>query len=225
MQPLRWLLNTSRNRRADPTQFGILFALMLLWLLVLAMGPVLGGERALSSALFAFITTQALLITARNGVDRTVFSVAGLFLLAGPLVTFPGWLEPATQLLSGVLILYVPVRLSVFVLEQKTVDVSTVFGALCAYLFMGLSWAIVYGVVAEYSPGAIALPEGSAPSLEAWTYFSFTTLTTLGYGDIAPRTTPARMLAIVEALIGQIYLVVVVARLVSAQFAHEERQD
>ena len=101
-------------------------------------------------------------------------------------------------------------------LEQEVVDRETIFGALCAYLFMGMSWAVLYAVVVGLWPGAIHFPEGGEADFQSLVYFSFTTLTTLGYGDIAPRLAPVRMLAVLEALIGQIYLVVVVARLVSS---------
>ena len=60
------------------------------------------------------------------------------------------------------------------------------------------------------------MPGGGESDFLTWVYFSFTTLTTLGYGDVAPRSDVARMLAILEALIGQIYLVVIVARLVGS---------
>ena len=105
-----------------------------------------------------------------------------------------------------------------------------ILGAVAAYLLFGLTWASAYHLVAFHIPDAFA---GAVPveakSWTAWVYFSFVTLTTLGYGDITPVAPPARSLAMLEALTGQLYLVTVVARLValwipSRRRSHDENQ-
>ena len=97
-----------------------------------------------------------------------------------------------------------------------------VFGALCAYLFVGMLFALVFAHVEYLAPGSFNLgneallqaASSEATLLPTFTYFSFVTLTTLGYGDITPVTEYARSLAWLEALIGQLYLAVMVATLV-----------
>ena len=97
-----------------------------------------------------------------------------------------------------------------------------VYGALCAYLFIGLLFALLFTNMEFRSPGSFlfsgkAVSDASsseAALLPTFTYYSFVTLTTLGYGDIAPATGHARTLAWLEALIGQLYLAVMVATLV-----------
>jgi hypothetical protein len=214
MQALGWLFGADPRSRADSLQFGLLLGLMFLWLAGLAAVEAFEAPGRIMSVAFLLIAVQAMMITARSSRERGLFLVIGLLLLVETLFVFPGIVNTVTALLYAAVLVFIPVRLSVFVLEQEHVDANTVFGALCAYLFLGLSFAVVYNVLVELNPAAIFTPEEGEPTFVTWVYFSFTTLSTLGYGDIAPRTYTARMLAILEALIGQIYLVVVVARLV-----------
>ena len=222
MRPIQWLLNTDHFNRNDSRQFGYLLGLMFLWLVLLAAGDVFQFRGRMMSAAFAVIAVQALLITARSGRERVVFALFGIYLFLEPLFVFPGYFEVISAGILTLFLFFIPLRLSVYVLEQDRVDANTVFGALCAYLFLGLSWAVIYEVMTYISPESIYTPTEREPDFVTWVYFSFTTLSTLGYGDIVPRSYPARMLAILEALIGQIYLVVVVARLVGTALTKKE---
>ncbi len=97
--------------------------------------------------------------------------------------------------------------------ERVTMDVLC--GAAAVYLLIGLTWAVTYGLIETLSPGALALTN---PDVQmAWTqvlYFSFTTLTTLGYGDILPVHSFVRVWATMEAVAGTFYMALLVARLV-----------
>ena len=94
-------------------------------------------------------------------------------------------------------------------------------GAIVAYLLIGLIWAAAYGMIYQLAPGAFAFPQGLRDSrLEhGLAYYSFVTLTTVGYGDIVPVHPLARSLSMAEALIGQLYPAVLIARLVSMELA------
>ena len=105
-------------------------------------------------------------------------------------------------------------------------------GAIAVYLMLGLIWAYAYALVGLGSPGTFTRPPTSVPemapldgTLRDMVYFSFVTLTTLGYGDVTPVGAGARTLATLEALVGQLYLVVLIARLVSLEVAHSEREQ
>ena len=109
------------------------------------------------------------------------------------------------------------------------VTMSRVLASLCAYLMIGLVWAEVYAAVAALSPGAFNVPQGwpqvgSGELVTMAVYFSYVTLTTLGYGDITPATETTRSLAVTEAIVGQLYLTVMVARLVGLFVAHEHSE-
>ena len=111
------------------------------------------------------------------------------------------------------------------VFREGPITIHRISGAIAVYLLIGLIWAFVYQFIALQSPGAFKLP--AAP--EAYTaytlqssllYFSFVTLTTLGYGDILAVHPSARMLVMLEALTGQLYPAILLARLVSLEIIH-----
>ena len=171
------------------------------------------------------------------GVLMTLLLLAGVFAVAehrrivpalvvlsvlSIVVRWTEWIVPSTLLpalreLSALLalsVLAVAVGINVFGTGKAVVERVT--GAVVLYLLIGLEWAVAYGILDAHSPGAFTgAGGGSEYTLEHWVYFSFVTLTTVGYGDISPVSRAARSLAILEALVGQLYPAVILARLVS----------
>jgi hypothetical protein len=117
---------------------------------------------------------------------------------------------------------FVVYKTSVFSKGRMTPD--RVAGAIAVYLLLGLLWALLYGVIAATDPDAFhglalfSLEESGAQ--QDFIYFSFVTLTTLGYGDMSPVAPAAKTLAWFEAVFGQLYLAVTIARLVSLEVTH-----
>jgi hypothetical protein len=97
--------------------------------------------------------------------------------------------------------------------EEGGVSVTTMFGVLCIYLLAGMAFAAAFGAIDDLSSDPF-FGAGQPGDTEDFLYFSFATLTTVGYGDLTAATDLGRSLAIMEALIGQIYLVTVVALIV-----------
>jgi hypothetical protein len=104
------------------------------------------------------------------------------------------------------------------------VNVHRIQGAVVAYLLLGLVWASAYEVVALLVPGAFEGAEPVAHDSRIWIYFSFVTLTTVGYGDVTPAHTAAQSLAMLEALTGQLYPAILLARLVSLEAQSREHR-
>jgi len=114
-------------------------------------------------------------------------------------------------------------------LRQKEITGEAISMSIAIYLLLGLLWALAYAVILEIQPGAFRFADLSMtitsepvhvqPTL---IYFSLTTLTTLGFGDILPVTLLARYTAIAESITGQFYLAILVARLVAMQMSHKE---
>jgi voltage-gated potassium channel Kch len=108
-----------------------------------------------------------------------------------------------------------------FILRAKRVDSEVLCAGLSVYLLLGMAWMVAYLLVDEFSHGsAFAFTAGGPDSAHVMTgftaiYFSFITLTTVGYGDIVPVTTVARMLTSTEAMTGTLFMAVLIARLVS----------
>jgi hypothetical protein len=135
-----------------------------------------------------------------------------------PARLYHGGLEVFVLLTWSALMLLVPVAILRRIgkeFEEEGVDLEVVLGALCAYLFIGAYFAFLYDVMARLSKSPFFAQPGADSRLN-YLYFSFITLTTTGYGDISPAFGPGRMIAVTEAIIGQLYLVSVVAIVVSA---------
>jgi Ca2+/Na+ antiporter len=119
------------------------------------------------------------------------------------------------SLCGAAFFLFAIIQMLIFIYSHKEVTRDLIIGAAVVYLFMALMWTFNFVAVETLHPGSFNIPEGQ--NIEAsrqFVYYSFVTLTTLGYGDITPATSMARSLCILEAVIGQLYLVVQVAWLV-----------
>ncbi len=112
-----------------------------------------------------------------------------------------------------------------YVLDRGPVTGNKIAGAISAYVLMGIIWAAVYSLFFHLQPDSFIIPEQlqSESLIGLWSvYFSFTTLTTLGYGDITPELPAVQSYAVMEAACGQIFLTVLVARLVALQIIHSQ---
>jgi voltage-gated potassium channel len=108
----------------------------------------------------------------------------------------------------------------------NNISANRIVGAICVYLMLGVIWALSYELMEATIPGSFGGLTESAQSSSSgldWVYFSFVTLTTLGYGDVLPLTDFARTLAYFEAIVGQFYLAVLVAGLVGAYLSENQR--
>ncbi len=167
-----------------------------------------------------FLYSRNLLIAAAIVVAIALLAIAALLDFAGaPRADF--YLDSSAWLIAG-LALGIVVARAVFAPGQITYH--RVVGAVLLYLIIGLIFVALYGFVGLAAPGVFT----NLPTLHGdfaiggnLIYFSFVTLTTTGYGDIAPLHPYARGLANVEAIIGQIYPATLLARLVTLELAHE----
>jgi len=107
--------------------------------------------------------------------------------------------------------------IAVEILRGKVITPNTLFGALSVYLLIGLLYGNAYHILSLISPGAFVYPESPNPLIDLFnlTYFSFTTLTTVGFGDIIPVSLHAKSIVILEGITGVLYLAALVSRLVS----------
>lgn len=115
---------------------------------------------------------------------------------------------------AGVLTITIAVVIAAGAVAQQEVNSRSVAGAICVYMLFGLMFMFVYGVIAavDHSP---FFAQGTDGTRSLRLYFSYTTLATLGYGDYTPASNLGHALAVLEALIGQLYLVTVVAVVVT----------
>lgn len=131
--------------------------------------------------------------------------------------------ESETLQIASMLAMFVFLSLAIFdalrqVAVGNDISLNRIVGAVCIYLLLGVIWSIVYAVVEFAQPGSFRGLTGTVGTawVPDWLYFSFVTITTLGYGDITPLSQTAKSLAFAEAIVGQFYIAVLVAGLVSA---------
>ncbi|MDH3555318.1 MAG: potassium channel family protein [Deltaproteobacteria bacterium] len=134
------------------------------------------------------------------------------------------------SLCGAAFFLFAVIQMLIFIYSHKEVTRDLIVGAAVVYLFMALMWTFIFVVVEILHPGSFSIPEGQdIGATQSFLYYSFVTITTLGYGDITPVTRLARSLCVLEAVIGQLYLVVQVAWLVgvhvSQSMLKKSRQD
>ncbi len=205
-------------------RYSVLFFALLLMLFLPYLLPD-RIERIVMAAAMVFLMISALAAAAdtlRRFRIGVVLAIPAALTWFAPNVTAIS-LVPASRALSVVFFGYVAVTLLRHVVRAQEVDAEILFGAACIYLFFALAWGLLYELVEGLQPGSLAV--GGRPmsagdsSGGAVMYFSFVTLTTLGYGDIAPVSQFARLLAMLEAVLGQLFMVFLVARLVGVHTA------
>jgi len=115
---------------------------------------------------------------------------------------------------SALLLLAAAIVIIRRVLAQPEVSLRSIYGAVSAYVIIGLMFAAIYAAINQFTAEEF-FTQGPVASLKTFQYFSFTTLTTLGYGDYTAKGSGGQAVAVMEAMLGQIFLATLVARLVS----------
>ena len=136
----------------------------------------------------------------------------------------------AIDILTAAFLLYITTIILTQVLSARRVTLDTIAGAMCSYCLIGLAWAFVYRVMFVANPHAFVFAAGSfhifennshsEPQLMNFAYYSFATLTTTGFGDVTPAVGVSRAISVLEAVAGQFFLAILIARLVSLEIIH-----
>lgn len=209
-------------------KFTVLLAVLLLVFFARLATVESPSAELIIDVLSAVVVIAAILTICDDRRFRAVVLILGLpaavFLVVSHV--FPGELGHSTSVLgriaSGVFLGFTAALIVRAVLTHRHVTPDTLVGAMCGYLLIGVLWTEVYCAVELVHPGSFSVPNGTSTQFadparrrEMLEYFSFVTLSTVGYGDIAPVARGVRALAVLEAIFGQFYLAVLVAGLVS----------
>jgi Ion channel len=143
-----------------------------------------------------------------------LFVVAGLCAILNLFVRTDEELVAFVFLASGLLYVFAPFAIIRHIAFRREVDRETMLGALAAYLLIGMAFAFVYRFLAEVQRGPFFGPQGDGTIADDL-FFSFITLTTTGYGNLVPEGNPGQSIAVLEALLGQLFLVTAVSKLVN----------
>ncbi len=209
-----------------PTRFWAsersLTAFLVLLLLTIFVLPPLLGDRPLArftlDVLFCLLLVGGAISAPLSRRLRALIVLASVVALLTRIleeVAPSASLEAAAILSRLVSLLLLSVVVLAQVLKDGTVTLHRIQGAIAAYILFGLTWASAYQVFMVLDGEAFH----GASSMRDLVYYSFVTLTTVGYGDVTPVSHGARMLAVAEALTGQLYPAILVARLVSLEVA------
>jgi len=162
---------------------------------------------------------------------RRLFATAAVISAPALVMRWMPWIAPgvrieiwseALSLVSAVAIGYV---LLAQVFREGPINAMRVQGAVAAYLLLGVAYAYAYQLDSRFNPAAVESTVGKVTTLLDWIYYSFCTLSTLGYGDIVPTSRLSRSLAIGEAVTGQMYLAILIARLVAMEVSGKTGRD
>ena len=208
-----------RFRRFTTVQ--LLVALALLFFAFPFVEEVKGGN-IIVSILFSLVLLSAVLAVAERKSVLIVAIILAIPAIGGRWINHlqPDLFPPSIFLSAGLILVgFVVANLLRFVLRAPSVNVEVLCASIAAYLMLGLMWTMAYWLVDQLTPGGAFsfntnTGKQSMNGFNAF-YFSFITLSTVGYGDITPVSRIARWLAATEAMTGLLYVTVLIARLVS----------
>jgi hypothetical protein len=218
----RWPVVTVLTRFwADDKGLSLFSALLIIVAFVQPALVAPGSGRTLAGdVVYAFLLISGVLALKERRLARRVLLPAAVITLA---VDLGSWVLPVgeawvqgTSLLSFMLLLVVVLGQT---LRSGPITFYRIQGAVAAYVLLGVIWAHAYSLLAILRPGAFSGPVNPADGPRAWFYFSFVTLTTVGYGDVLPVHPAARSLAVLEAVTGPLYLAILISRLVALAVA------
>ena len=211
-------------------RYAYLLMALLAMLVLSPVVPILPSSSLLGGLIFSLVLLFA---TSAIAGSRSMLAVG--VVLVVPALTLnwislhftETWFIILTHVVIIVFMSWIGLSILSSILRGRRVTSDTINGSLCVYLLMGVTGAFVYSLLERVSPGAIVPIDDEShysayhhgPGYAQMLYFSFVTLTTLGYGDLMPTLPLARSIAALHAVLGQFYLTVLVARLVGLHIA------
>jgi voltage-gated potassium channel Kch len=208
-------------------RYGIVLALLLVTYVFLASAPT-GHWVPFVAVVLQGATLLAAL--AASAASPRLWRVSVIVVSIGLVSATGVWISDVSKsdgilfILNALLVGAAPVVIAAALIRRRVVDVHTVMGALCIYVLLGMLWAFAFGAIGAFDSGPFFAQQSTA-NVADYLYFSFVTLTTVGYGDLTAAAGLGRAIAVVEALFGQLYLVTVVALVVSRMARVPRRRE
>ncbi|MEW6360208.1 MAG: potassium channel family protein [Planctomycetota bacterium] len=217
-----------RPVRSRPAVGGQYVSLLLSLLLLVLLLPLVGGEERVLGLRLVGFCEFAILVAAVFSVSRQRrIRLIALILAVPPFVTTGvstasdnAMLLAANSILLALFFGFIACLVLRDVLTAHHVTGDKIVGAICVYLLMGIIWALLYSLIDILHPGSLQMAQDASElpariRFATIMYYSFVTLSTVGYGDIVPAAPITQTLAWMEAVTGQLYIAVLIARLVA----------
>lgn len=217
--------------RTFGSRFRFSYLLYLLVFLLFTYPYFRGGglNRAIQAVVYSGVMLTAVHAvggTRRHSIGGLVLGIPYLVSIWVMIVAPDATWGVTTAGLGTAFFLYTTVVLLLAVLRTPRITTETIYGALCCYLLFGITWAHAYALLSGLDTNAFRGVDGSGPdgqrTFADFLYYSYVTLTTLGYGDVVPSSAKAKSLAMMEAITGVIFVAVQIARLVGMRQPEEE---
>ena len=216
--------------RRVPSHLALLFVLLAL----IVVAPIVTGRRAdLIIELFFNLVLLSGVYSVGPTAHRVPFLLLTVLVLGvrwGEKLTGVGGLDVTALVSTFVWLVYAVAIITADLFQRREVTLNTIFGAIVMYLLGALAFAQIFDILELLNPGSfegLPVPESGthAETSNALIYFSLVCITTMGYGDIVPASNLARPIAVIEGVFGQMYLAVMIARLVGLHIAAARRDD
>jgi hypothetical protein len=204
---------------------GLLLFLNIFFIFIIPFFPV-AGHKILGSITFSLIFLTS--VFAMDSWRRIIFSIAIIAIITewfAYIVHLP-WLTIISSLTNIVFFQLIVIKLIIQIARSKKADSGVIFESINGYLMLGLMFTIWVAIAMIIEPAAFSFPSEN-PIAQDYTYFTFVTMTTLGYGDVIPQLPFSRSIATFISTAGQIYIAVIIAMLVGkyASSAHSNNRD
>jgi len=210
----------SSSTRDHRERFGLLLGAILTAFAIQGVASPEKWEEVLVAALLGVTLLLALWTAdARPRIIRGAAVIVALVILASVVEAANGNVDGrAVRIANALLVVLAPPAIIIGVIRslraRQTVTIEAVFGVLCVYILLGMFFAFLYGAI-DNLDGEAFFAAGAKGTVSNCLYYSFTTLTTVGYGDLTSSSNLGHTLSVSEALVGQIYLVTVVSLIVA----------
>jgi voltage-gated potassium channel len=221
---------SARGRRAiGILPRGRLTNLLILLLALIVIAPVV--QRYLQMRWIEEILFTAILVWSVYTLefDRRLLGPAVLLAAPGVALMWFGahraeWAAPCGHLCLAAFLVFASAAILRYIFRRQDIDPDTIAGSIVVFLLMAVAWSFIYREIEFVDPGSFSFNNRPMPlAPEDFRYFSLITITTVGYGDIAPAGPIARAFAMLEAVIGQMYLVILVSWLVGMYVSQRSR--
>jgi hypothetical protein len=194
--------------------------LLISILIMIILRPFVEGHIGLQALLAIFMTAIVISILYAVSEQKRVLMIALAIAIPTLIIKWTSYfvnisaIHLASDVIGVVFTAYATIIILSYVFSEKKISADVIFAAISGYFLIGLMWAFIFSALEFLIPGSFQGPQVEASRLSHAYYYSFTTLTTLGYGDITPVSAPARSFSFLEAIMGQLYLAILIAGLV-----------
>jgi hypothetical protein len=209
---------SDRTGRSEPGgRYGLLLLVLVATYVISAFtnGRIIGDLQILLFLVLLLLSLRTSRVRGRMAWLAVGVALAGTAAAIGAVLTDTQVGDGLAAIWKGLVLLLSVILIVSRVLARSTVTMQSIYGALSAYVIIGMMFAAFYAAIKSFDGGGF-FADGQPGNTQTFQYFSFATLTTVGYGDFTAAINGGRAIAVLEAMTGQIFLATLVARLVSA---------